>query len=232
VTYLGRGDGIGGWGHVGLAIGLAVAAGIAQMSEVRTANNKAYVATVSFFMAAVMLLMRYRPGILATVPHGRADLTALVRDGFGLGLVFHAASIWLGWVLIAAVDPGTATHTVEVLAILAIARLSVVLPISPAGLGVQEAAVGVLFAQVGLDPGVALAAILLNRVALLVVVLLGTVGWLSGGRAPRAAGSDAASEAPGVAGIAPGVAPGPAPKAAATPRRPLALAAWDRARRD
>jgi len=183
-------------------------------------------------VAAVMLLLRYRPGILATVPHGRADLTALVRDGFGLGLVFHAASIWLGWVLIAAVDPGTATHTAEVLAILAIARLSVVLPISPAGLGVQEAAVGVLFAQVGLDPGVALAAILLNRVALLVVVLLGTVGWLSGGRAPRAAASDAASEAPGVAGIAPGVAPGPAPKAAATPRRPLALAAWDRARRD
>ena len=55
-TYLGRAQGFGHANHIGLAIGLAVAASIAQLSEVRTANNKAYVATISFFMAGTLLL--------------------------------------------------------------------------------------------------------------------------------------------------------------------------------
>src|SRR4051812_37024159 len=55
-VYLGRHGGIGSAEHIGLAIGLAIAASIAQLSEVRTANNKAYVATISFFMAASLLL--------------------------------------------------------------------------------------------------------------------------------------------------------------------------------
>ena len=117
----------------------------------------------------------------------RAHSSSLVRDGLGLGLVFHAASISLGWILVAAIDPGTASRTAEVLGILAVARLSIVVPLSPAGLGIQEATVGVLFVQVGLDPQVAIAAILLNRVALLVVVMLGAAALLSGGPArPRA----------------------------------------------
>jgi uncharacterized membrane protein YbhN (UPF0104 family) len=127
----------------------------------------------------------FRAELLAAWAQGREHFAGLLRNGLGLGLLFHAASIGLGWVLVAAIDPGTASRSGEVLAILAVARLSVVLPLSPAGLGVQEAAVGVLFAQVGLDPQVALAAILLNRVALLVVVVLGAVGLLRG-RAARA----------------------------------------------
>src|SRR3954453_328837 len=55
-TYLGSDVWLGSAEYVGLAIGLAVAATIAQLSEVRTANNKAYVATISFFMAASILL--------------------------------------------------------------------------------------------------------------------------------------------------------------------------------
>ena len=55
-TYIGSSVGVGSAKHIGLAIGLAVAATVAQLSEVRTANNKAYVATISFFMAASMLL--------------------------------------------------------------------------------------------------------------------------------------------------------------------------------
>src|SRR4051794_11986570 len=55
-TYLGSDAGFGSAEYVGLAIGLALAATIAQLSEVRTANNKAYVATISFFMAASILL--------------------------------------------------------------------------------------------------------------------------------------------------------------------------------
>jgi uncharacterized membrane protein YbhN (UPF0104 family) len=200
---------------------LVLLAGIGALS-LRAGNAVAAVPWVAVAalgaVAAFLIVVRLQPGILSALPHSRADLVALMRDGFGLGLAFHAVSIWLGWALIAAVDPATATHVVEVLAILAIARLSVVLPISPAGLGVQEAAVGVLFAQVGLEPGVALAAILLNRVALLVVVLLGTLGLVRGGRT-RTDGP-ASSAAPTTAAIT-----------AATPRRPLALAAWGRARR-
>src|SRR4051794_1028679 len=55
-TYYGSGVGLGSAEYLGLAIGLAVAATVAQLSEVRTANNKAYVATISFFMAASILL--------------------------------------------------------------------------------------------------------------------------------------------------------------------------------
>src|SRR3954463_13925309 len=55
-TYYGSGVGLGSAEYVGLAIGLAIAATVAQLSEVRTANNKAYVATISFFMAASILL--------------------------------------------------------------------------------------------------------------------------------------------------------------------------------
>jgi hypothetical protein len=120
-------------------------------------------------------------------PDPRGDAISLLRDGFGLGLLFHAGSIALGWVLIVAVDPAMTTRSLDVLAILAIARLSVVLPISPAGLGVQEAAVGILFAEAGLDPQVALAGILLNRVALLIVVMIGSAGILRTWRGAPAA---------------------------------------------
>jgi uncharacterized membrane protein YbhN (UPF0104 family) len=140
-------------------------------------------AALAAFVVATAAL-RFRGQLRAAWAQGREHSTSLLRDGLGLGLVFHAASIGLGWVLVAAVDPGTASRSGEVLAILAIARLSVVLPLSPAGLGVQEAAVGVLFLQIGLDPQVALAALLLNRVALLIVVVLGAAGLL-GGRAAR-----------------------------------------------
>jgi uncharacterized membrane protein YbhN (UPF0104 family) len=142
-------------------------------------------AVAMFVMVAAAL--RFRGRVRAAWRQGREHSTTLLRDGLGLGLVFHAGSIGLGWVLVAAIDPATASRTGEVLAILAVARLSVVVPISPAGLGVQEAAVGVLFAQVGLDPQVALAAILLNRVALLVVVVLGAAGLLGGRATPARA---------------------------------------------
>jgi len=106
----------------------------------------------------------------------------VVRDGFGLGLVFHGVSLALGLLLVAAVDPATAGRPVEVLAALAVARLSLAVPISPNGLGIQEGALGLLFVQLGLEPEVALAALLLNRVALVGAVLLGAVSLLTGSR--------------------------------------------------
>ena len=173
----------------------------------------AAVAIAIFILATGALWFRAK--LLDAWAQGRKHLTGLVRDGLGLGLVFHAASIGLGWVLVAAIDPAPASRSVEVLVILAVARLSVVLPLSPAGLGVQQAAVGVLFAQVGLDPRVALAAILLNRVALLVVVVLGVAGMLRG----RAARTRAATPTP-TATMAGAPQPPPAFRQGRTPTMP------------
>src|SRR3954453_4034369 len=66
-TYFGSGVGIGSAEYLGLTIGLAVAATVAQLSEVRTANNKAYVATISFFMAASILLPPIDMAITVTI---------------------------------------------------------------------------------------------------------------------------------------------------------------------
>jgi uncharacterized membrane protein YbhN (UPF0104 family) len=109
--------------------------------------------------------------------------SALV-DGFGFGLAFHLASLVLGFVLVAAVDPGVvAAHPIVVLASLAVARLSLALPISPNGIGVQEGLLTVLFFQVGLPPETAIAAALLNRVALLLAAGLGAISLASTGQA-------------------------------------------------
>jgi uncharacterized membrane protein YbhN (UPF0104 family) len=181
------------------AMVLLGAAGLVTLGS-RELVQRSFVDALPLVVAAVSIAtvvvatgaLWFRAELLAAWAQGREHLAGLLRNGLGLGLLFHAASIGLGWVLVAAIDPGTASRSGEVLAILAVARLSVVLPLSPAGLGVQEAAVGVLFAQVGLDPQVALAAILLNRVALLVVVVLGAAGLLRG----RAARARAATPAP------------------------------------
>ena len=69
------------------------------------------------------------------------------------------------------------------IASIAVARLTILIPLSPSGLGFQEAALSVLFLQIGLSPEMALATALLNRLAL--VVALGTalmVGRRSGTR--------------------------------------------------
>jgi uncharacterized membrane protein YbhN (UPF0104 family) len=103
-------------------------------------------------------------------------MRSAVVDGFGFGLVFHVASVLLGYVLVGAVDPALASQQpVVVLAALAVARLSLAIPISPNGIGVQEGLLGVLFLQAGLSPETAIAASLLNRLALLGAAALGAV---------------------------------------------------------
>ncbi len=52
-------------------------------------------------------------------------------------------------------------------------RLSLAVPITPSGLGVQEGAAAVLFGSIGLAPGVALAALLLARLSLVLTTLIG-----------------------------------------------------------
>ena len=115
----------------------------------------------------------------------RGLATAIVRDGFGLALVFHGLSIGLAAVLVAAVDPTSAAIGPPVLGAIAIARLSLAVPISPNGIGLQEGALSVLFVQLGMTPDVALAASLLNRAALVATAGLGWVALTLNARLNR-----------------------------------------------
>lgn len=116
---------------------------------------------------------------------------SVVIDGFGLGVVFHGGSIALGALMVVAVDPTSTERLPGILAAVAIARLSLVLPLTPSGLGVQEGVLGVLFVQLGLPAEVAVAAMLLNRLAMLATVLLGTAVLAVGGRPERVPASRA-----------------------------------------
>jgi uncharacterized protein (TIRG00374 family) len=115
----------------------------------------------------------------------------VIVDGLGLGLAFHVVSLGLGLLAVAAIDPGTASHPGPVLAALALARLWLLIPVSPSGLGVQEGALALLFSQLALPPDVAIAALVLNRLALLIGVGIGAVAIgrrSSGRRMPPTAG--------------------------------------------
>jgi uncharacterized membrane protein YbhN (UPF0104 family) len=126
-----------------------------------------------------------------------------ILDGFGLGLAFHAVSLGLGLGLVVAVDPAAAARPLEVLAALAVARLSLAVPLSPNGLGIQEGALALLFVQLGLAPDVALAASLLNRVALVITVVAGAIalayGSSGGWRGDRRATGSPSQDVAGVA---------------------------------
>lgn len=112
----------------------------------------------------------------------RAPLPS-VAVATGFGLAFHAASVLLTGLLVAAVDP-SATG-ISVLAAITVARLSLAVPLLPSGIGANEAILSLLFAGLGLAPQTALAALLLTRVALVLTTLLGT-GLFLFGRQPIA----------------------------------------------
>ena len=100
---------------------------------------------------------------------GRGTLLA----AFAAGGLFHIGSLGFSLLLVAAVtpvqDPG------PVFGSLAIARLALLVPITPSGLGVQEGALTFLFLRVGLSPEIALAAALLSRLAMLATATIGLV---------------------------------------------------------
>ncbi len=126
---------------------------------------------------ARLLPKRMRPGLRAnTVP--TRDWLAALTNGTSLALAFHLVSVALVYGLVVALggyrEPG------PVLACIAIARLSIVIPLSPSGLGFQEAALSVLFTQIGLSPELALATAILNRLALLGTMALGAALIVSG----------------------------------------------------
>lgn len=118
-----------------------------------------------------------RERLLGPLTIGRRTLAGSVAIGLGLGVAFHAAGVLLTWVIVLAVEPQAASSAG--LAAVALARLSLVVPMTPSGLGIQEAALAGLFVGLGLPPESAIAAGLLARLALVLTTVIGAVGWVS-----------------------------------------------------
>lgn len=118
----------------------------------------------------------------------RRRLPAAALAGFGYGLVFHAGSVAFTGVVVLSVAP--TAPLVPVLGALAVARLSLALPLTPSGLGVQEAAFVVLSAGF-LQPHAALAALLLARGSLLLTTVIGAVLVASGRSSVRITAGEA-----------------------------------------
>jgi uncharacterized membrane protein YbhN (UPF0104 family) len=112
-----------------------------------------------------------RDRLIRSAGAGPVPLRAAVLIGVGHGMAFHALAIGLTAAIVLAVEP--AAPVGAVLAVLAVARLSLAVPITPSGLGVQEGAAAVLFGAIGLAPGVALGALLLTRLSLVLTTLIG-----------------------------------------------------------
>lgn len=158
-------------------------------------------AIVAGALIAVALLLLVPVGPFATVHAwlrrrtGGAGVQAQVEDaqlpakrtwramlgGFANGLVFHAGSIGLTWVLVLAMDPSSPSW--PMLGAIAVARLSLAIPISPSGLGVQEGTLAALVAGMHIAPQAALAAMLFARMSTVLLALVGVALMLRG--APR-----------------------------------------------
>lgn len=128
-----------------------------------------------------------RIGLDAAVLATAAARSSFLRDGFGLALLFHASALILGLMLVAAVDHASVARPGLVLAALAVARLSLAVPLSPSGIGIQEGVLAVIFVQLGLTPEAAVAATLMNRLALLLTAVIGSVAILRGSGATSGA---------------------------------------------
>ena len=128
-----------------------------------------------------LLPERLRPNLRGTTLTAREWVVALA-SGTGLALAFHLVSIAMVYLLVVALGG----HVVAgpVIACVAIARLTILIPFSPNGLGFQEAALSVLFLHIGLPAEIALATALLNRLALVGTVALGAA-LMAGGHTGR-----------------------------------------------
>lgn len=157
---------IAGGVAVSMAVGLVAAALLAPPRMMRGIWDR---------LAAIM----GGPGVAEEVAPPRARLQA-AEIGLALGLVFHASSVLLTWLLVVSVEPSAAT--LGVAAAVVVARLSLAVPISPSGLGIQEGVLSLLLASLGFSPQVALAGLLLSRVSLVTTTIVGAVALAAGHR--------------------------------------------------
>jgi uncharacterized membrane protein YbhN (UPF0104 family) len=152
--------------------------------------------------AAAALQWRAGPARSGTRLRAMRSWARPLAIAFVLGVAFHAISLLLFLVLVASLTP--VAEPISVLAALSVARLSLLIPVTPSGLGVQEGLLVVLFVAIGLPAEVALAASVLARLALLVTTLVGAVMLIRGRsvavrHAQPAPGGDALHGSDGVA---------------------------------
>jgi uncharacterized membrane protein YbhN (UPF0104 family) len=174
-----------------LALAALGAAGVALLPSASGIGTPLLVtgAALSLGLAVpIVLLLRRRSDPLAALralEDVREDkrgkgLPPALAVGFALGLVFHAVGILLAFALVMAVAPGTGS--LAVLGAVAVARLTIAIPLSPSGIGFQEGALAVLFVGIGLQAETALAASLLGRLSLLSTTAVGVGVMFSRGR--------------------------------------------------
>jgi len=107
--------------------------------------------------------------------------------GLATGLIFHAGSVALTWLLVFSIDPQTPVW--PVLGAIAIARLSLAVPLTPNGLGVQEGTLAALLTAMQISAQPALAAMLLARLSTVLLAAIGVALLVRGQRGrPLAAG--------------------------------------------
>jgi len=100
--------------------------------------------------------------------------------GLSTGFVFHAGSVALTWLLVFAIDPQTPVW--PVLGAIAIARLSLAVPLTPNGLGVQEGTLAALLTAMQISAQPALAAMLLARLSTVLLAAIGVALMVRGQR--------------------------------------------------
>ncbi len=112
------------------------------------------------------LLGSFAPGAAETSTFWRAFMT-----GSALGLAFHGLAVLAGFVLLTSVtrDP----EVVAALAAISIARVASVLPITPSGIGVQEAGLALLLPLAGVEAEAAVTFAALSRLAFVLTSIAG-----------------------------------------------------------
>jgi len=128
------------------------------------------------------LARRFRlPTAWTAIPTRR--LVTTLGAALVMGLAFHAGSIALSYVLVLAI--GGEPPVLPALAALMVARLAIILPVPVGGLGFQEGAMALLFPGLGLTAEMGLAVCLLNRLAFVQTVLIGSLFILGGKTRPK-----------------------------------------------
>lgn len=182
---------LGGAALVYLSIGASVP-GLLALAAGGVAVTGAVVAGLALFAPAVVARLPIKRLIESSgeidARHWRRIVVRAAGEGVALGMLFHVVGVLLTALLVLAVTHGTLP--LAAVAAIAVARLSLAVPLSPSGLGLQEGALSVLFVGIGLAPETALAALLLARLSLLATTLIGVGAMLADGIVRR---RDAAS---------------------------------------
>lgn len=153
-------------------LGMAALLGLTRPAGFPAAAGAALVVLAA--CAIVLTVFVWRSPAWSFVPDRRAFADS-VGIGLGLGLVFHLVGIGLSFLLIVAVDPDAVALVGPVLACVALARATLLVPITPSGLGIQEAALAFLLSGLGIPPEIALAASLLGRLGLVLTTVVGAI---------------------------------------------------------